>query len=90
MWSIDPEEEDIHARLMKVYPEVPKWWYCSILGFFFLIAVITVTRWPTGVPVYSVIAAIAVAALYVIPSGLIFATTGQLVSQNLGGIMKAG
>ena len=90
MRSIDPEEEDIHARLMKVYPEVPKWWYCSILGFFFLIAVVAVTRWPTGVPVYSLILAIAVAALYVIPGGLIFATTGQIVSQNLGGIMKAG
>ena len=83
MRSIDPEEEDIHAKLMKVYPEVPKWWYCNILVFFFLMAVIVVTRWPTGVPVYLLIVAIAVPAIYVIPSGLIFAVTGQLVCQIL-------
>ena len=83
MRSIDPEEEDIHAKLMKVYPEVPKWWYCSVLVFFFLMAVIVVTRWPTGVPVYLLIVAIALPAIYVIPSGLIFAVTGQFVSQIL-------
>jgi hypothetical protein len=88
MRSIDPEEEDIHARLMKVYPEVPKWWYCSILVFFFLMAVIAVTRWPTGVPVYSLIVAVAVPALYVVPGGLIFAVTGQLVSQILEGLWE--
>ena len=88
MWSIDPEEEDIHARLMKVYPEVPKWWYCGILVFFFLMAVIGIERWPTDVPVYSLIVAIAVPAIYVIPGGLIFAITGQIVSQILGGLWE--
>ena len=88
MRSIDPEEEDIHARLMKVYPEVPKWWYGSILVFFFLMAVVAVERWPTGVPVYSLIVAIAVPAIYVIPGGLIFAVTGQIVSQTLEGLWE--
>jgi len=88
MWSIDPEEEDIHARLMKAYPEVPTWWYCSILIFFFLMAVFAVTRWPTDVPVYLLVVAIAVPALYVVPGGLIFAVTGQIVSQTLEGLWE--
>ena len=88
MRSIDPEEEDIHAKLMKVYPEVPKWWYWGTLVFFFLVAVIAVTRWPTDVPVYSLIVSIAVPAIYVIPGGLVFAVTGQIVSQVLGGLWE--
>jgi len=81
MRSIDPEDEDIHAKLMKAYPEVPKLWYWGILVFFFLMAVVAVERWPTGVPVYSLLVAIAVPAVYVLPGGLIFAVTGQIVSQ---------
>ncbi|SRR5258706_759850 len=88
MRSIDPEDEDIHARLMKVYPEVPKWWYWGILVFFFLVAVVAVERWPTDVPVYSLIVAVAVPAIYVIPGGLIFAVTGQIVSQILEGLWE--
>ncbi len=88
MRSVDPEEEDIHARLMKVYPEVPKWWYWGILVFFFLIAVVAAERWPTGVPVYSLVLAVAVPAIYVIPGGLIFAVTGQIVSETLDGLWE--
>lgn len=40
--NIDPEEDDIHAKLMKVYPEVPNWWYWIVIGGFFLIAAISV------------------------------------------------
>jgi hypothetical protein len=39
--NIDPEEEDIHAKLMKAYPEVPDSWYWVIIGFFFVIACIS-------------------------------------------------
>jgi hypothetical protein len=88
MRSIDPEDEDIHAKLMKSYPEVPKWWYWCILVFFFLMAVIAVERWPTGVPVYSLLVAVAVPAVYVLPGGLIFAVTGQIVSPVLGGLWE--
>lgn len=40
--NIDPEEEDIHAKLMKAYPEVPALWYWLTAGIFFIIAVIAV------------------------------------------------
>jgi len=85
MRSIDPEDEDIHAKLMKAYPEVPKMWHWGILVFFFLMAVIAVVRWPTGVPVYLLLVAVGLPALYVLPGGLILAVTGQTVSQVLEG-----
>jgi len=40
--NIDPEEEDIHAKLMKAYPEVPNWWYWCVVCLFFIIAVVSV------------------------------------------------
>ena len=36
------EPDDIHAKLMKNYPEVPEWWYASAFCVFFSLAVIAV------------------------------------------------
>ena len=36
------EPDDIHAKLMRNYPEVPEWWYISAFGLFFCVAVIAV------------------------------------------------
>lgn len=40
--NINPEEEDIHAKLMKVYKEVPGWWYWGIITVFFFMACVSV------------------------------------------------
>jgi hypothetical protein len=34
------EEEDIHSKLMKFYPEVPTWWYAVMLFTLFIVGVI--------------------------------------------------
>ena len=39
-----PRDEDTHAKLMKVYPEVSRWWYWDILVFSFFVVVIAVER----------------------------------------------
>ena len=36
------ENDDIHAKLMRNYREVPEWWYIMVFVFFFCVAVITV------------------------------------------------
>ena len=36
------EPEDIHAKLMKNYPEVPEWWYACAFCLFFGVAIIAV------------------------------------------------
>lgn len=40
--KIKVEPDDIHAKLMKHYPEVPDWWYMLVLVFFFCMAIIAV------------------------------------------------
>ena len=36
------ENDDIHAKLMRNYREVPEWWYFMVFCFFFCVAVIAV------------------------------------------------
>ena len=36
------ETDDIHAKLMRNYREVPDWWYFMVFCFFFCVAVIAV------------------------------------------------
>lgn len=81
--NIDPEEEDIHAKLMKAYPEVPTLWYWGVVVVFFVVACAAVQAWPTKVPVYSLFLALALPAVYMLPAGLIFAVTGQALSLNV-------
>lgn len=40
--KIKIEEDDIHAKLMRHYPEVPDWWYWSYLVLFTGLSITTV------------------------------------------------
>lgn len=42
MRKVKTEPDDIHAKLMSVYPEVPDWWYLSVFVLFFVVAIILV------------------------------------------------
>ena len=74
------EPDDIHAKLMRSYPEVPDWWYCAVFAVFFALAVVAVEVWKTTVPVWALLLSVLIPAVYVLPSGFIFAMTGQGVS----------
>ncbi|KAF8577241.1 OPT superfamily oligopeptide transporter [Ramaria rubella] len=84
------EEDDIHAKLMRNYPEVPDWWYATCLAFFFSLAILAVKIWPTGVPVWALLLAILLPVIYILPSGFIYAVTGQSISINLLGEVIPG
>lgn len=34
------EKDDIHAKLMRSYPEVPDWWYLSVFALFFALMIV--------------------------------------------------
>jgi len=77
------EPDDIHAKLMRNYPEVPDWWYIVFFVGFFLMMVVVVEVWHTTVPVWALLLAAFLPVLYVLPSGFIYAMTGQGISLNL-------
>lgn len=77
------EEEDVHAKLMKAYAEVPDWWYWVYLIVFVILAVVAVEVYHTGLPIWALMMSIAIAVIYILPAGFIFAMTSQQLSPNL-------
>jgi hypothetical protein len=73
------EKDDIHAKLMRNYPEVPDWWYAIAFVLFFALAIIAMEVWKTGVPVWSLLLAVLLPVVYILPSGFIYAMTAQTV-----------
>ena len=77
---IKVEKDDIHAKLMRNYPEVPDWWYLGFFCVFFGLAIVAMEVWHTGVPVWALLLAVLLPVVYVLPNGFIYAMTGQGVS----------
>ncbi|KAH7875547.1 oligopeptide transporter [Lentinula edodes] len=77
------ESDDIHAKLMRSYPEVPEWWYLLSIVTFFSLAIIAVEVWHAGVPIWALLLAIALPVIYILPSGFIYAMTGQGITLNI-------
>ena len=84
MINIKTEADDVHAKLMKKYSAVPAWWYFAILFVFGgICAIVAIEVFDTGLPVWSYFIAIAIPALYMIPTALIFAMTAQPININV-------
>ena len=77
------EQPDIHARLMSQYPQVPEWWYLCIFLSMFAFGVIAIEIYPTQMPVWAFVLALAVAFVYTIPIGIIQAVTNQQIGLNV-------
>lgn len=74
------ENDDIHAKLMRNYPEVPDWWYACAFCAFFALAIVAVENWDTKIPVWALLLSVLLPVIYILPSGFIYAMTGQGVS----------
>ncbi|KAI0687104.1 OPT oligopeptide transporter [Cytidiella melzeri] len=81
--KIKIEKDDIHAKLMRSYPEVPTWWYASLFFLTFALTVVANEVWSTGLPVWGMILSILIPVIYMLPAGFIFATSGQVIALNL-------
>ncbi|KIY64278.1 OPT oligopeptide transporter [Cylindrobasidium torrendii FP15055 ss-10] len=77
------EQPDIHARLMAKYRPVPDWWYLCIFGVMFTFGVVSIEIWPTDMPVWAFVLALAIAVIYILPVGILQAITNQQVGLNV-------
>ncbi|KAF9386482.1 hypothetical protein CPB97_003656 [Podila verticillata] len=75
--------EDIHHKLMQAYPEVPDWWYGTIFVVMTAVAVATCSIWDYNLPWWGVLLAVAMAAFFSLPVGLIQALTNQQPGLNI-------
>ncbi|KIL87385.1 hypothetical protein FAVG1_09091 [Fusarium avenaceum] len=89
------EFKDVHTKLMEKYQEVPEWWYLilNVAGVAFGIA--SVAAWPTNTSVGTVFFGLALAIIFTIPTGIIYATTGievefNVLAEFIGGAWQPG
>ena len=84
------DNRDIHSRLMSVYPEVPHWWYGAIFIVMFALSVVSVEVWDTELPAWALVISLIIAAIFVVPIGMIRAITNQQFAMQLFGQFVIG
>lgn len=87
--------QDIHNRLMAVYPEVPEWWYLAVLLGAIGCSIAGVAGWDTYTSPGCVFYGLALCLVFIIPVGLIMAITGlevylNVIAEFVGGSWVAG
>ncbi|KAF9571162.1 hypothetical protein EC968_000965 [Mortierella alpina] len=80
--SARSENEDIHSRLMRVYPEVPDWWYISLFVISLALSLVTCIVWEY-MPWWAVLLAMGIAIFFVLPVGIVQAVTNQQPGLNI-------
>ena len=66
-------EVDPHARMMRAYIEVPDWWYMVILAISVACGIAALTAYPTHTPWWSLLAAMGIEWVMLVPSALLLA-----------------
>lgn len=77
------DPDDIHMQLMKKYKEAPDWWYWLSLVIFLGMSIVLVRVWDTGMPVWALFFALAIAGIMLVPIGMIHALTNISVGLNV-------
>ncbi|KAF9954532.1 hypothetical protein BGZ72_004505 [Mortierella alpina] len=80
--SARQQNEDIHSRLMRVYPEVPNWWYLSLFILSLGLSFVTCVVWGY-MPWWAVLLAMGIAMFFVLPVGIVQAVTNQQPGLNI-------
>ncbi|KAL2631236.1 hypothetical protein R1flu_015922 [Riccia fluitans] len=83
--ALRKDQEDVHTRLMKSYPEVPQWWFHGLLVLFIILSVAAceVYNDQLQLPWWGVLFACGLAMFFTLPIGVIAATTNQVPGLNI-------
>jgi len=72
------DETDIHAHLMRQYPEAPRWWFIALGLVTFVVGIIGIEICQIGLPVWAYAFSAIFAVIFIIPFGIVQATTNQV------------
>ncbi|KAJ6172772.1 Sexual differentiation process protein isp4 [Penicillium chermesinum] len=99
VWSqirhIGNEPPDIHTRLMIRYKSVPQWWYGGVALIMVPMSFGVILGYPTHLTWWAYLVSILLAVLFVLPIGIINATTNisiglNVISEFIIGYMQPG
>lgn len=78
------EKPDVHLRLMRQnYKNIPEWWFGIVFLIAFAISIVTIRYWNTEMPVWSLIVALLIAGVFLLPVGIIYSLTNIAVGLNV-------
>ncbi|KAI3403216.1 hypothetical protein KGF56_003986 [Candida oxycetoniae] len=77
------ETPDVHNRLMSRYKRVPEWWFLISFLIFFALSIVTVRVWNTEMPIWSLVVALVIALVFLLPVSIIYARTNIAVGLNV-------
>lgn len=81
--------DDIHYRLMMEYPEVPEWWFTTVLVVFMALGMICVGVYTEVSPAVVLIAPV-ITVIYIVPIGIVTAVGGLEPTPNVISELLAG
>ncbi len=68
--------EDAHSKMMSKYKEVPDWCFLIVLVISFVLAIVCVKKYPTNTPAWTIVFALGINFVFLIPITIIAAVTG--------------
>jgi OPT family oligopeptide transporter len=71
------DETDIHAYLMRKYPEVSRWWFIGLGIFCGILGIVAIEVCHIGLPIWTFLLAVVFAVIFVLPFGIVQAITNQ-------------
>ncbi|KAJ3040976.1 hypothetical protein HDV00_010048 [Rhizophlyctis rosea] len=74
---------DIHNRLMSAYPDLPESYYLTFLVLLFILQILISIFTPFSMPVWAVFLSVGMAALSLLPLGVITAISGTTIGINV-------
>ena len=94
-WDGIVRSDDVHARLMKKYPECPTWWYLASFVVTTAVSAFVVEHYPVHLPWTGLLLALAVCGVFFVPIGIVMAITNTqsslfLVCQLICGTLFPG
>ncbi|WWD21237.1 OPT family small oligopeptide transporter [Kwoniella shandongensis] len=74
---------DVHNKLMRAYLPVPSSWYIGLLAINLGAAVILVKITPLQMPIWALVLSMAIAAIFLVPVGIIAAVSNTTIGLNV-------
>ncbi|KAH8171481.1 OPT oligopeptide transporter protein [Sarocladium implicatum] len=77
------EEPDVHLKLMRKYKEAPELWFLSVFVLSLGFGMTASQVWATQMPWWTFVVAVAIAAFFIVPIGIVQAITNQQPGLNV-------
>lgn len=89
------QEDDVHMRLIKRYPDAPDWWYLTIFLIMLALAFTICLAWDSQLPWWGLIVSIIIPAIWIVPIGMIQAISNiqlglSVITEFIIGYMRPG